>query len=326
MKKLEFGIKPEFTWSASRLERYLSCPYSYYLQYVKRPRAKIDSNGPFAIGKFLHRRAEQFYNDNLEPKYKSAESFANAAVGMWKRFEIKTNKSGGQNIRWKSEDEKWILMNEIKDICKTFYEKYANEPPPLITEYNFNFILGNRNFIGTFDEIRKGGVIRDHKSDRYLPNEKRMKSNLQFTIYALAFSCLSRNKRFALKHGVPKDIVDSLDSEKYHISNFISEFITLEFHHLRTGEILKTNRTNQHFYDLWTILNNVESQIKQKQFTPNRKNCGYCLYDDLCDIVIKEKPKQLSFFDHGYTEKPKKEPKTLRIRFPRKKKAKAISS
>lgn len=308
--KLEFGVKPEFVWSASRLEKFLTCPYSYYLQYIQKPRAKTYATGPLAMGKFLHRRAEKFYTGR---KFKSAEFFANSAAGYWKRYYAKTNKMEGKQIKWRDDEEKWILADEIKKISEIFYNNF-NQEKPIDVEHGFTFILGKREFTGSFDEIRKGGIIRDHKSDRYPPTQLRLDNDLQFTIYALALSSFSKNKNFTLKYGIPKEIGEQILESK----GYISEHIYIEFHFMRAGEIFKSNRTDEDFNKLCLILDNIENQIKRREFTPNTKSCGRCLCDLVCDINIPRlrEQQQLTLFE--INKKPQKS-KNLKLKFPRKK-------
>ena len=278
MKRLKIGEKPEFTWSASRLSLFQSCPKSYYLEYIKKPKPKINTTAPLAAGSFLHKQAEKFYNKN----YKSEESFANSMAGRW-LFLTKEDSIYGQKIKWKYEGERFALREIIRKISKIFYEKYKNSSPPLSVEYKFNFVIGNREYMGFIDEIREDYVIRDHKSDFAAPKQSVLDNNVQFTFYALAFCCLSKlDKEFALKHNVSEKDIETLGGNP----NFISDKVTIEYHHMRSGEILKTKRTDKNFETLCSILDNVENEIRKGVFMPNLSSCSKCLYDEVCDREI----------------------------------------
>ena len=331
MKKLEFGIKPEFVWSYSKLRLFQTCKKAYYLQYIKRPRAKIHTIGPLAMGSFLHKKVETFYTGR---RFKSAETYANAMKGQWLHLtkENEENESYiyGNRIKWFNDRERLWLAKDIKDISTILYSNYINKDPPISTEYKFNFIIGHREFEGNIDEIRQNYIIRDHKTDKKQPSQATLNSDLQFTFYALAFCCISRlDKKFALKHGVTEGDIETFGGNP----NYISDKVTIEYHHMKTGEIPKTKRTSKHFEDLCSILDDTEDKIRRNEFIPNLSNCYRCRYDEICDrklpelrepyssksYMFKPKSQQLYLFT-PLQQKEKIRTKNLRIIFLRKRK------
>jgi hypothetical protein len=317
-------MKPIF-WSASRLDKIETCKKAYWYQYVSKE--KFSSIGVMAAGILLHKKAENFYKKDGTPKFKSAESFANASMATWQRFNINTGTVRGQEIKWKDETEPYKLKYMIGEVCKVLYEKYSNDEPPLFTEYPFKFHLEDRLYTGFIDEIRKGLVIRDHKSGYGRPNDSKenpdvkLHTNHQFTIYALALTSIAkRDENFRKQIGMTEK---QLEKAK---KSFILEDIVVEYHHMLTGETFQSKRTDTNYRELTNAIDRSVKTISDGDFSVRRGNhCNYCLHNLACyrDTIQEERPKineeiiQASLFDGKNTKKPEIE--QIKIKFPRKK-------
>lgn len=314
-----YARKEHIPWSATRFETFQFCPKLYYYQYVAKER--IPMNYPMALGLKLHKHAERFRRPDGRVRYKSADAYANAFKANWKRFVINTGKIQGREIRLSSPDEPWQLMHIGMNICKTFYEKYSKEEPPLFVEVPFDFFLDGHHYVGRMDEIRHGGVIRDHKSGKHLPGQMELEYDPQFTLYVIAFGSLCHgDPNFAGICGInPEDAARWAGNP-----DFASNRITMEYHYMRTGEVFTTKRTNAHYAEFHDTVDDFEERISRGVFTPNRgrDNCDYCLANEYCNADTKtlylppEQKPQLALFDvPSATLRPK--PRTLKLNFPR---------
>jgi len=311
-------MKP-IIWSPSRISLASKCLKAYYYNYISKE--KFPTNGEFAAGVLLHRKMEKFYKEDRTPKYKSPESFANASMAQWQRFNINTGKSRGQPIKWRSENHPYILKHMIGEACKTVYPAYANQQPPIETEFSFEFCFGNRFYRGSIDEIRNNATIRDHKSDGFERPQTSLDNDIQFTNYALAISqYLYADKKLRKKVNISKELKEEIKNKEKIILP-----IGIEIHYLRTGNIKTTTRNDSHYYELTEIIDELEEQIRRRNFKRNLgKHCDFCLFNEACardtkqsNIVIPENP-QLQLFA---TSEPKpKNIKQLRLSFPRKSK------
>jgi len=321
-------MKPIF-WSASRLDKIEICKKAYYYQYLSKE--KFPTIGVMAAGILLHKKAEKFYKKDGTPKYKSAESFANAAMATWQRFNINTGTVRGQEIKWKDDTEPYRLKHMIGEVCKTLYEKYSKEKPPIFVEYPFKFHLEDRLYTGFIDEIREDLVIRDHKSGYRKPHESEespdihLHTNHQFTIYALAVTSIAKqNEKFRKEIGMTDE---QLERAK---DSYILEDIIVEHHHMLTGETFRAHRNHTNYRELTDAIDRSQKTIDREDFSIRRGNhCRYCLHNEACyrdtfeqELENNKEVKQPSLFDGKNTKK--QEVEQTKIKFPRIKKEKAF--
>lgn len=318
-------MKPIF-WSPTRYEVANLCLMKYHFQYISNVKAPLTPE--LALGIFLHKRKETLFKGNpgeLEIKYKSAESFANAAMGIWKHLIIPKNIIQGKEIQWKFKGHQWALLNDIEELCIKTYNRCANEEPPLFIEYSRKFELNERLFDVRIDEIRKGYLIRDYKTGLSLPEELQIKHFPQFTFYALAFCCFAyQDKEFARICEINEDDRITFGGNPV----YISEKINLEYYNVKKDVILPgTHRNNHDYEELTRSINTLESRLEDLEsniYPYWGRHCKYCQFKVHCD----KKNSTGGFYEANQSPQLKLFPvkinkkfhdKTLKL-FPRKKK------
>jgi len=301
--------------SVSKMTTYEGCPFAYYLKYERHE--KVVEPVVLTFGKTVHRMLDIFYDKN----YKSEDSFANSFVYEWfaacSGDRLKGKAREGLKVKeypnlkdpnkdplrlsnhiqfgW---DESKIGDNEIfwgylssgKAIMKKFYNQYKGKEAPFLKEKSYTLDIeghtGKKHrVIVIFDRIdeREDGslIISDYKTDKTSPGENQGKSVLlhrhpQFTLYSLAFRQLIEEGRIVPKHGGTKEDA-------------------LFFHHVRSGKMFKTHRSEKDFDYIRTVLDKVSSGIEldrlTKRFTP--------LYGYHCNGCMYKVPCQKYSVDHG---------------------------
>jgi len=319
-------MKPIF-WSPSRYDTANLCLMKYYFQYVMTPRLKITT--PIqALGGFLHRRKENLFkgkSGHLELRYKSAESYANSAIGVWKHKIIREGGFDGKKILWEYDGQKWAFINEIEDLCIKTYNACAKEEPPLHIELPIKFQLNGVGYNVRIDEIRKNLTIREYKTGRSLPSEFQLKHFPQFTFYALALCCLiSQDKNFAETCDISEEERRSFGGNPV----YISEKVNLEYYNVKEDFLLPvTHRRNQDYLELEHNIKSLEKIINnlgENIFAYVGRHCRFCQFKMPCDEKISKGEfyginlnPQLKLFK--IISKPKYSDKTLSL-FPRRKK------
>lgn len=101
----------QFRWSVSRILKYLSCPYAYFLQYKQ----KITAPKPYYLvfGGAVHKAIEICHRGNPRQRFQpttqrplffqDAKAFGGFWIGHWQREVAKAEKETG--IEWHSEKE-----------------------------------------------------------------------------------------------------------------------------------------------------------------------------------------------------------------------------
>lgn len=285
---LYFNMEP-IVWGHSRYEIITLCPMKYHFGYVTKPRLKVTT--PIqALGTFLHRRKELLYKGEpgqLKLYHKSAEAFASAAKGWWKRTVARTNKIKGQKILWEFKGQPWDFSKDgglIEELCIKTYNKCASEEPPLYVEYSRKFMLNGRSFNVRIDEIRRNYTIREYKTGMSLPRLLQLKHFPQFTFYALAFCCFAHwDEEFARICGVSEEDRKSWGGNP----DYISEKVNLEYYNVKREIMLPvTHRSNQDYYELNNTLSTLESIINDPYLNvyPHwGRHCNFCQYQIPCD-------------------------------------------
>jgi hypothetical protein len=185
-------------WSPTRLDHILRCPRKFFFGYQqgkngnKKFQKSYPVTAPQARGIFLHRQVESdvFFKPDGSPKYKSAESYANAMGGRWIQV-AKRKKIKGSEIDFGDNDPFLMKEVEIKPVCRAIYPILVEEGPPTLSEFPFSFVCQGNAFTGVIDSVRKDKdgniVIRDFKSSFYGMSERDIDNMPQLTIYGLAF-------------------------------------------------------------------------------------------------------------------------------------------
>jgi hypothetical protein len=278
--------------SHSKIAAYQSCPFYYYLQYVRK--VIVPKAVHFSFGQAIHHKFDEFY----ELRYQSADSFANTWSRYWpgvvsgdflkdkerknlvvtphERVNSVTGETHavriGSHIRMYGNpvNKFFQYLSQGKRLLRDFYNENIDKARPILREKRFDFIFSHKNgkeylmtaVLDRIDKTPEGLILSDYKSDRLLPFEAELDSKNQFTIYYLGFKVLFG---------------------KYPDKMF--------YNHLLTGKALPLKREERHIDSLEAICEQLTTVVRNLDFSPkSRKNCGICdfHYDSVCDNHLKE--------------------------------------
>jgi len=178
--------------------------------------------------------------------------------------------------------------------------------------------VDNMYFTGRFDEIRKGLIIRDHKSGWYRPTELELNHDPQFTIYVLMLATLAHfHEGFAQLIGVPKRLANTWAGNPV----YLPAEVAIEHYHMRSDKITPTHRLDVQLEDLMKTVIDLSGRIAKGDFPTNRRSCRKCLWSEACDrdtfgIYPKGYTPQVELF--GKPDLPRKiEVEQTKLEFPR---------
>ncbi len=285
--------------SPSKITTYKGCPLAYYLKYEEH--VHVPENIRLAFGKEVHYLLDQFYKKD----FKSPDSFAKFFSWRWfshlegnflrgkqkremepREFFYGIDKETGEKksliigshvdigpFNPDNEEDSKTVAGIIfgywrigQNIMKMFYQRHKNKPKPLETEKRFGFKkdevieLGGHELLGVFDRIDcvdGEWYITDYKTNKHNPKDDAFTfhRNVQFTLYSYVF----------------RQLFGELEQ-------------SILFYHLRSGEILKTHRSQQDFDYLRTVLDDVTEGIENEKFLPFYGfHCNFCDYKSACE-------------------------------------------
>lgn len=163
--------------SYSQLQTYDMCPLHYKLRYVmKLPSAP---SAALSFGTTMHALLRMIYQMNFHKKQLSDDMIDKLIDEYWI--------SDGYEGRSHEEDAK----KGARKLLLSYMAQNAHEKSlPYVTEMPFNFMLDKIKILGRFDRIDKLDDNRieiiDYKTGQNVPDEKKIQSDLQLTLYALA--------------------------------------------------------------------------------------------------------------------------------------------
>lgn len=170
-------IKIDFI-SYSQLQTFDICPLHYKLKYLMK--IPPVSSPAMSFGISVHSMLKYLYEEGFGKSELSNETLSTILKRSW------------LSEGYESQDHE----EEAKKAAKTLLLKYIRENHiaqlPTYTEYPFQFFINNIKVLGRFDRIDtlpdKSLEIIDYKTGNNIPDEKKIKKDLQLTIYALAAS------------------------------------------------------------------------------------------------------------------------------------------
>jgi len=269
--------------SASKITTYKGCSMAYFLQYIAHE--QVPEDGRLIFGKAIHWMLERFYDVD----YKSPESFAK----FWKYYWFRQVSGEGlkgkqranlhqQEFRLKGDfvvkvgnhvtlgqDPVGALFGYMRlgeNILKRFYLRHKLKPHPHATEYSFGGkkseileIAGVpiRVIFDRVDQMNGDWYITDYKTDKRSPKEDAftLHRHPQFTLYSWAFRKL-----------------------------FNADEKAILYYHLRSGEVLKTHRSEDDYSYLQRLVEEVATGIEKDVFVPFYGfHCNMCRYKAVCE-------------------------------------------
>ncbi|HLC86990.1 MAG TPA: PD-(D/E)XK nuclease family protein [Candidatus Nanoarchaeia archaeon] len=297
-------------WSASRIDCANYCRMKYYLKYVERYTPLRLS--AYAKGSLLHELIENFWGRlgteeeagkrSSTKKYFDAETFAKYAQGKWTSIII-SSKNSKNPINWNYEDERWFIKSDLKNICIPLYSNLVEQGPPIFSELSFDFSLFGKRFKGRVDEIRLSEegkvIIRDFKSGRPWIGDMKLNYDTQLTFYnAAVCSVCYADEEFAKKLGIGEERKKFMGNPYFVNPDFRQEFFMIEA--LKTNDsskrsksaptlIYSTNRKDEHFLELLTMINGTQKAISSGNVYPERgRKCDSCDMKHVCEKKLDE--------------------------------------
>ncbi len=232
----------------------------YYLIYVKKVPEIL--TGAMAVGIRIHEELEKSFwvrdkqTGLLRPHYKDAEAFANAAKAKFD-YIARRGTLRGKKIEWKDDREKYILSNDVRDICRKVYNTIVSDGPPLAAEYEIKpFQIDGRWFNGRIDEIRidketGAPLIRDFKTGTRRPGEMKKKYDPQATIYCLFLGvACNQDKNIAEKLGITEEEAKQFAGNPI----YLSDRIVMQYYFMRENELIPMPRSDIQYKDLCNMI------------------------------------------------------------------------
>ncbi|MBI2443079.1 MAG: PD-(D/E)XK nuclease family protein, partial [Candidatus Levybacteria bacterium] len=246
-------IEPIATISYSQLQTFDICPLHYKLRYImKLPTAP---SAALSFGTTMHALLRtiyqlDFHNNPLSPEKINAlidQSFI--TDGYESREHINDAKKGAKNL------------------LAAFMKENQKEPHvPVETELSFHFLIDNIKIIGRFDRVdrvdEKTIEIIDYKTGRNTPDEKKLKDDLQLTMYALAATEI-KNPLF----------------------NKTPEHVIVTLYYIEQNKRLTTTRTKEQLEAAKTLILEKVKEIQTSDFhCSGGRLCQNCEYKMLCRV------------------------------------------
>lgn len=166
--------------SYSQLQTFEVCPLHYKLKYLMKIPAITSPAMSFGIS--VHSMLKYLYDEGFGKLELSGEKLGNILKKAW-------ISDGYQSI-----EHEEIAKKAAKSLLLRYIKENHLSQLPTYTEYPFQFFIKHIKVLGRFDRIDqlpdKTLEIIDYKTGDNIPDEKKIKKDLQLTLYALAASQL----------------------------------------------------------------------------------------------------------------------------------------
>lgn len=267
------------------------------------------------MGLYAKARMKSLFGEDHTLKYHSPESFANAAAGLWKENYGKAGATyHDKPILWESPNERWILSAYIRWACFNYYRilnienflKRVEEEreSPLVFQNQdrisnsrkpeFKFEFEGRFYQVEFDELWKGGIIKNNEIRRSQPTQRRLDTDTEYTLQALCLSTMARESPvFRELVEIRKSKVDSLGSSHHFIDGlliFYNDLLNYQNNHGRkkpkgviddtpiTSLIHLTERREDSLGILRSAVASLEDMVSKAEYGANFSACYTCRF------------------------------------------------
>ena len=187
--KKQYGV--DTLWSFSKLNKYVTSPYEYYLKYILK--VKEDrQDGIYAIsGGTVHSIIEKFYKKEIS--YEDMITQYEDALFTFEMAELKYNKT--------DEEKNAKIANKYEDCIRHFFRNHVPFTQKAMIEQFALTQVGGRVFQGyidfVFQDEDKNFTILDWKTSTMYRGDKVLKEGKQLLLYAQSL----------IQHGIPIDKV-----------------------------------------------------------------------------------------------------------------------
>lgn len=168
----------DMTWSFSRVSSFDSCPYRWFLHYIKGKRE--DDTFYASYGSFMHRILADFYSGRLSEDLLSMEFLTHF------RKEVKGMRPAASTV------EKYV--NEGAEYLRS---PFKPDGTVVAVEKRVGFDVNGIPFVGIFDLVtseKPGIVITDHKS--HVVKSKAEEDEMMKQLYLYAHALYSTEREF----------------------------------------------------------------------------------------------------------------------------------
>ena len=185
----QYGV--DILWSFSKLNKYVTSPYEYYLKYILK--VKEDrQDGIYAIsGGTVHSIIEKFYKKEIS--YEDMITQYEDALFTFEMAELKYNKT--------DEEKNAKIANKYEDCIRHFFRNHIPFTQKAMIEQFALTQVGGRVFQGyidfVFQDEDKNFTILDWKTSTMYRGDKVLKEGKQLLLYAQSL----------IQHGIPIDKV-----------------------------------------------------------------------------------------------------------------------
>jgi DNA helicase-2/ATP-dependent DNA helicase PcrA len=238
--------------SASKLATYRGCPLAFRYNYIEH--VTVPQSPSKIFGKEIHYMLESFHKKN----FKSVETFLNTWNHRW--WGVVYGEYGDFEIAFKTKEQPANLCWSGRRLLRPFYEHNKSLPKPNMVEKDFSeykIDFAGIRVTGKWDRVDRiedKTFIIDYKTDFFSPEQDTFLLHRlpQFTFYAVAWT-----KKFG-------------------------EIPHLALHHLRSGKVFKTRRTEEDFAYLEDIITKTKARVLEGDFTP-----FYGFHCNMCDFKVR---------------------------------------
>ena len=183
--KEHYGVSE--LWSFSKVNKFLTSPYEYYLKYILHIKEDKRDGIYTTSGGTIHDILEKFYSGEI--KYEDMITSYEGALFLFDQAELKYNKT--------DEEKNAKIANKYEDCIKHFFKYHKPFTQKAMIEQFAITKIGNNIFQGYIDFVfqdKDGTVtILDWKSSTIYKGDKVLKEGKQLLIYAQSL----------IQHGMP---------------------------------------------------------------------------------------------------------------------------
>ena len=185
--KEHYGVKE--LWSFSKVNKFLTSPYEYYLKYILHIKEDRRDGIYTTSGGTIHDILEKFYRGEI--KYEDMITSYEGALFLFDQAELKYNKT--------DEEKNAKIANKYEDCIRHFFKYHKPFTQKAMIEQFAVTKIGDNIFQGYIDFVfqdEDGTVtILDWKSSTIYTGAKVLKEGKQLLIYAQSL----------IQHGMPMD-------------------------------------------------------------------------------------------------------------------------
>jgi DNA helicase II / ATP-dependent DNA helicase PcrA len=240
--------------SYSQIQTFDICPLHYKLKYIFR--IPTPPTAAQSFGTSVHATLRDFYQLGM----RGDELNANKALEILEKNWINEGYSSREHEKKIYEKAKEIITNYLK-------ANYDKTRLPLALEMPFEFKIENLRIGGRIDRIDElpGNKIEiiDYKTGSNMPDDKKLLTDTQLTVYALAANL----------------VADKVLKRK-------PEEVVLSLLYLESNKKLTTTRTMEQLEEAKKTILEKAKLIESSEFLCSGSSlCGFCEYKMLCTMV-----------------------------------------